>query len=61
MGRHKNLEKEADKIRFSLTENEHVKSMVAEIELLRTVSNYPLLFTAGPVLNNAIRRCVIQT
>ena len=56
MGRHKQLEKEAGKIKFSISEDDHVKCMIAEIEFLRTVANYPLLHTPGPVLNNAIRR-----
>lgn len=48
--------KKAEKISFSLDVSHHIESMKQEIDFLQTVSNYPLLFTPGPVLNNAIRR-----
>ena len=56
---HHNVTK-AEKIQFSLSTGQHISAMKAEIDFLAEVSKYPLLSTAGPVLNNAIRRWVYR-
>ena len=39
---------------------EFVGAMLYELDFLKNVSKYPLLFTPGPVLYNAIRRYEID-
>ena len=56
MGGEKENIRKAENLSFSLTKAQHVQCMIAEIEFLKKVSQFPLLFTPGPVLNNAIRR-----
>lgn len=49
----------ADDIELTLDDGLYgafVGAMYSEVDFLRVVSKYPLLFSPGPVLNNAIRR-----
>lgn len=43
-------------INFSITEGDFIEAMRKEVDFLSEVNKYPLLFTVGPVLNNAVRR-----
>jgi len=56
MGKEKENIRVAENIGFSLSTAQHIGCMKAEIEFLKNVSQNPLLYTPGPVLNNAIRR-----